>query len=161
MNWVQRSTVRNWSAVAVSNNGSYFVATVAGGKIYASSGGSSWTEKGSDQNWRTIACDSTCTRMIAGVTDGTLYTSSDTGTTWTSRNSSALWRQVSSSSSGQYLMGVAFGSPVAYSSDYGHWADWLEISPPSAIPGADLHKAYMDLLPVLRALNLPEGRSAL
>ena len=46
-------------------------------------------------------------------------------------------------------------------SRYGHWADWLEISPPSAIPGSDLRQAYIDLLPVLRELNLPEGGVAL
>ena len=85
-NWMPTSApITNWSAIAMSADGSRLVAAVQNGLIYVSTnGGSNWTGTSAPvTNWSFIALSADGIRLAA-LADivGPIYTSGDGGVSW-------------------------------------------------------------------------------
>lgn len=97
-NWTERQpytgTVKNWSDVAISNDGQKILAANYTSSAYLSlstDGGATWANnKANTYAWRCAAMSSDGTRMIAGAVNSYLYFCVNSGTTWTSQNPVAL-----------------------------------------------------------------------
>ena len=125
VNWVQRAGIRNWSAVAQSDDGTVMFATAAGGQIFKSTdSGSSWTAVATNQNWRAIACDADCSVVVAAVSGGKVWLSTNSGSTWTEKLSNATWRSVALSDDGATILALPYNGQPAISTDTGvNWGD--------------------------------------
>jgi hypothetical protein len=119
-NWTPRDSVRAWSAVASSGDGTKLVATVNTGQtIYTSTNsGLNWvaqsTGAGSSQKWSSVASSADGTKLVAGVgdtgnTSGNIFISSNSGVSWASKASAEQWVSVASSSDGTKLVAAAYG----------------------------------------------------
>ena len=118
--WTPRETIRNWTALASSDDGSKLVAAVDGGRIYTSTdSGATWTPRESNRFWSSVASSSDGSKLAAVVAGGQIYTSSDSGVTWTPRETSRNWHSVASSSAGSHLVAVAQGGLIYTSTDSG------------------------------------------
>jgi hypothetical protein len=115
VNWVARDSIRAWSAVASSADGTKLVATVKGGGSYTSANsGATWPSSLGSANWSSVASSADGTKLVAGEGDigGT------TGYIYTSVNGSALsghdnlrqWVSVASSADGTNLIAAVYGN---------------------------------------------------
>ena len=125
--WTARDSAREWSAVAISDDGTKLAATVNNGQIYTASSGAlgTWTARDSARNWTGIKLSSNGSVGVAcdtGSTGGYLYTSSDSGATWTARDSTRLWSCVAMSADGTKQFAVRNTDFVYVSTDSG--ATW-------------------------------------
>ena len=74
--WTPRESVRGWTSVASSSDGTKLVAFVNGGQIYTSiDSGVNWTPRDSNRNWISAASSSDGGKLVAGVEFGQIYTS--------------------------------------------------------------------------------------
>ena len=123
VNWQQRASIRNWSSITQSDDGTIIFATIAGGKIQKSTdSGATWSEVASVQNWRTISCNSDCSVVLAGVTGGKLWRSLNSGTSWSETESTRNWRSVALSANGVKMLALAYNVAPYFSTDSG--ATW-------------------------------------
>ena len=90
--WTARESIRAWSAVASSADGTKLVAADnAPGQIYTSTdSGVTWTARESNLNWQSVASSGDGTKLAAVVGGGQIYTSTDSGATWTAQASGNL-----------------------------------------------------------------------
>ncbi len=117
-----RESIRSWSSVASSSDGTKLVAAVFGGQIYTSvDSGATWTARESSRLWNRLASSSDGTELVA-VTSSQIYTSTDSGATWTARESNRSWLSVASSSTGTKLVTVVQNGQIYTSTDSG--ATW-------------------------------------
>jgi photosystem II stability/assembly factor-like uncharacterized protein len=82
--------LRNWSAVASSEDGLKVIAGDRYGYIFTSNnGGMTWTQQSNVTNvtWYKFVCDINCSNIAGSSADG-IYSSNDSGVTWTKRYSS-------------------------------------------------------------------------
>ncbi len=121
--WSPRDSLREWSSVAASADGSKLVAAVSGpgGLLYTSTDyGASWTPRESVRNWQSVASSSDGSKLVGAAYLGQLYTSIDSGITWTQRDSVRQWKAVASSSDGSKLVAAEGGNGFIYTSiDFG------------------------------------------
>jgi hypothetical protein len=118
-NWTPRDSVRAWSAVASSSDGTKLVATVNTGQtIYTSTNsGLNWVAQSTgagSQKWSSVASSADGTKLVAGVgdtgnTSGNIYVSTNSGVSWASKASAQQWVSVASSSDGTKLVAAAYG----------------------------------------------------
>ncbi len=117
--WTARDSVRAWSAIASSADGTKLAATVSSGLIFTSTNsGVTWSNQplSGSRNWSSIASSADGTRLVATVggqataLTGNIWTSVDSGATWTMRDSVRQWVSVASSSDGARLVASAFGT---------------------------------------------------
>lgn len=121
--WTPRETVRNWSGIASSADGTKLAATVNGGQIYTSTdSGVTWTARESTRFWTGIASSSDGTKLAATVSGGQIYTSTDSGVTWTARESTRFWSHIASSADGSRLVATVGSGQIYISSNSG--ANW-------------------------------------
>lgn len=112
--WTARDSVRNWTDVASSSDGSRLVATVdntGSGLIYVSTdSGATWTASGSpNSGWKSIAGSADGLRLVAAAS--AIYTSTDGGASW-NLSASLQVSTVDSSSNGLVLTAVSHNSLV-------------------------------------------------
>ncbi len=104
----------NWRAVACNNNCSViFVVSSADHIIKRSTNsGSTWTTvtPAPSLNWSGISVSPDGTKIFACAEGGQLYRSTDTGATWIPLDSSRQWTGVASSSDGEKLAAVNYGT---------------------------------------------------
>ena len=101
-----RDTTRNWSAIAMSSNGSYQLASVGigSGFLYTSyDSGNNWTQRSISFSWTDVAVSGSGQYMMAGGSGLRPYISSDYGQNWT-QSDTGLGLTVSISSNGQYMI---------------------------------------------------------
>ncbi len=115
-----RDSIRTWTDVASSSDGTNLAAVVNGGQIYTSTNsGFSWTPQESNRSWTGIASSSDGTKLVAVVNGGQIYTSTDSGVSWTARDSARAWKAVASSTNGTQLVAVVSGGQIYVSTDSG------------------------------------------
>ena len=74
--WTPRDSIRPWSSLASSADGSKLVAGAYGGQLYTSTdSGVSWTARESNRNWGSLASSADGSKLVAGANGGRLYTS--------------------------------------------------------------------------------------
>jgi len=99
-----------FSAVAMSSNGQYQVASASSGYIYISSDyGNNWaleTSSGS-RSWLSVDINSDGKYIVAGAASGNIYISSNYGETWKSIATSQVWYSIKISSNGKYIIAAA------------------------------------------------------
>lgn len=118
--WTPRGALPNFTACAMSGNGSNMVATVQGGQIYVSTnGGFTFFGRESNRSWTCVASSGDGRRMVAGVGSGFLYVSHDLGATWIPGTASANWAGLGCSADGSRMVAVANGGGVYVSTDNG------------------------------------------
>lgn len=123
------SGVRNWSAVASSNDGARLTAVASGDYIYTSDdSGITWTQQIASgvRNWSAIASSTDGTKLAAADLGGYIYTSTDSGITWTQRVGSGArsWRSVTISDDGAKLAAVVNSGYIYTSTNSG--AAWTQ-----------------------------------
>ncbi|MGR6797305.1 WD40/YVTN/BNR-like repeat-containing protein [Sphaerotilus sulfidivorans] len=111
-NWTERDSVRNWTDVASSSDGSRLVATVdntGSGLIYVSiDSGVTWATSGAPNiGWKSVASSADGLRLVAAAS--AIYTSTDGGTNWNHSASLQVFT-VDSSSNGFVLAAVSHDS---------------------------------------------------
>ena len=149
--WTDRSTAagsviggnKNWTSIAVSDNGKKLAAVVGGrlgGHLYTSSNyGATWTNRstaadsvsviGGIKNWTSIAMSDDGEKLAAVAWGGHIYTSSNSGANWTDRSTGAIagnknWYSIAMSPDGQYLAAVAYNGHIyTYSDSEATWTD--------------------------------------
>ena len=110
VNWTLRSSAgtRNWSSVAISDNGLIIYASETPGGIYKSvDGGNSWVKTAAiTASWSKIVCSSSGEKILAFALSNAAYTSfsNDGGLTWTA---SSITTALSSTS---FNSGVSTGA---------------------------------------------------
>jgi hypothetical protein len=121
--WTATESLRYWTAIALSSDGTKIAAVVSYGQIYTSiDSGANWTARESSRVWSSIAMSSDGTKMAATVTNGQIYTSIDSGANWTARESSRGWSSIVMSSDGTKMAAVVSGGQIYTSIDSG--ANW-------------------------------------
>ena len=124
--WLPHENVRNWSAVATSDDGQKLVAVESGGFIYSSSdGGVNWLVRDAVRTWQGVASSSDGIKLAAVVSGGMIYTSTDSGATWTSRASVRNWRAIAGSADGVKLVAVETDGQIYVSGDSG--VTWVAV----------------------------------
>ena len=144
-NWIQNQTApaKLWNSIALNNDGSKIVATIANsGKIYTSNNsGKSWIQTSApSENWYNVACSDNGLKIAAitltGAT-GKIYTSIDSGITWTHQLAAPNngWKSIAMSSNGSIVAAVAGSKQINVSIDsgvtwngYGLLKDWTAIA---------------------------------
>jgi len=124
-NWTAHESVRDWTAIAASADGSRLVAAVEWFPIYTSDdAGLSWIARNSAgfRRWRAVASSADGVKLVAVVYGGQIYTSTNSGTTWTPRESPRNWQSVASSADGTKLVAVVSGGLIYVSTNSG--ASW-------------------------------------
>ncbi|MBK9609132.1 MAG: hypothetical protein IPO58_22930 [Betaproteobacteria bacterium] len=128
--WVPRDSVRGWSSMASSADGSKLVAAVSGpgGLLYTSIDyGASWAPRESVRNWLSVASSADGSNLVAVAYFDHPYTSIDSGVTWTQRDAAnaRYWSSVASSSDGSKLVAAEGSNGFVYTSiDFG--ANWTQ-----------------------------------
>lgn len=118
--WTIRESLRYWTAVASSTDGTRLVATVQEGAIYTSSNsGLTWAAHEPKLRWTSVASSADGSKLVAVVDPGQIYTSSDFGNTWIARGDNHQWTSVASSSDGNTLVAVAHFDQIYTSHDGG------------------------------------------
>lgn len=114
----------NWSAIAVSADGTRIVA-VGGGLVYRSTdSGTNWFPTTAPSNgWFRIASSADGSRLIAAAR-GILFTSADSGATWSPRETPTNnWTGVATSADRHKLVAVAYNGAIYTSTNAGvNWA---------------------------------------
>jgi hypothetical protein len=115
--WTARDSIRVWSAVASSADGTKLVATVKGGLVYTSTNsGVTWASQDSGRNWSSVASSADGTKLVAGAGDNAglydyIYTSGNSGVgSWSSHDSQRQWVSVASSAGGTNLVAAVYGT---------------------------------------------------
>lgn len=131
-NWVNRGYEygdKNWTSVAMSDNGRYQSATMYQNKIYTSDDyGITWTPISQilNQLWTCIAMSSTGATQFASTYYSYLYKSTDYGATWTKNSYVHQWTGIDMDASGQYVTGVIINGYIKVSNDSG--ATWTSFA---------------------------------
>lgn len=131
--WTARESVRDWTAVATSADGSKMVAAAYADYLFASDDtGVTWTalESAGKRNWISIASSSDRTLLVAADKGGYLYTSSNSGQTWTARATDATrnWYRVAVSADSSRIIAGEEDGGLFSSTDAG--ATWTQINFP-------------------------------
>ena len=116
------ATTRGWTAVATSEDGSKFIASVGGavsGYLYTYDN-NTWTERTSAglRKWGAVASSTNGANLVASVgnslSSGFIHTSADSGATWTEQTAAASrkWRAVASSADGTKILAAVFGGQL-------------------------------------------------
>lgn len=108
-------STKEWSSIAMSDDGSKMVASAYGEKIWISTDtGDIWEEATSSpsENWLDVAISSDGSKILAA--GDSLYTSSDGGTTWVPASTVGTrqwfqWRGVAMSSDGSKMAACGYG----------------------------------------------------
>ena len=113
---------RNWSAIAISADGTHLAATDFGGYVYTSSdSGSSWTTRtnSGQRYWSSIASSADGSHLVAGAANDYIYTSNDHGATWTRQSNSGqhFWTSIGSSYDGNDLVAAGDSATTVYNGD--------------------------------------------
>ena len=120
INWTSQATVRNWSCMASSADGTFLVAGVAQGQLYISQdSGISWMARESARAWQSLASSADGSKLAAAVSFGRIYTSNDAGVSWTARESSRNWVSIVSSTDGARLAAAEMQGKIYTSTDSG------------------------------------------
>lgn len=138
--WIQTSAPKtNWSAIAVSADGSKIVACVSGGLIYRSTdAGTNWSPTSAPANtWSAVASSADGFRLVAAANGNRIFTSVDAGVSWTpcspARNS---WTGVATSADGNRLVAVAYSGAILTSGDAGgNWTSNVVMAWGSVLTG--------------------------
>jgi hypothetical protein len=105
--WTAHETLRNWSAVACSSDGSKLAASAGDGIYLSTDYGVTWTlSPGSPLGARSMV-SSANGDVMAGSSSGLIYISNDSGATWSPRGPFVNWMSITSSSNGNLIVGVA------------------------------------------------------
>jgi len=86
--WTDRNVAagtKNWTAVAMSSDGTKMYATASGESMWRSTnGGVDWTEltAAGSRNWSDVAVSADGTKIVALASSSVLYRSTDSGATW-------------------------------------------------------------------------------
>ncbi|MEY4244334.1 MAG: hypothetical protein RLZZ245_1919, partial [Verrucomicrobiota bacterium] len=121
--WTARESIRQWTSICSSVDGTKLAALDQGGKIYISSdSGVNWTSRESDRLWTSIASSADGMKLAAVAWNDRIYTSTDFGVTWTPRESTRYWFSIASSADGTKLAAVEQWGRIYTSSDSG--ATW-------------------------------------
>jgi len=144
---------REWSSVAVSDDGQKIIATegtylslnAIPESFYAYTGsivtsidtGTTWTEQSDpgQAKWTTVSSNGDGSHLVAAAMDGDVWTSFDYGTSWNDRTQilgPQSWLSVSSNSAGDRLAAVANNGYIYLSADYG--LTWET----QTVPGQDM-----------------------
>jgi hypothetical protein len=140
--WTPRETNRNWSAVDISSNGQFMVATVYDGHIYVSSNyGTTWVQRATQQFWSSVYCSGTGQFMIATVMDSVIYVSGDFGVSWAiavgEGSNARAWKAIAGNLTGSQLVVCAQDDQIYYSVNQGStWtlsassiiANWVDVT---------------------------------
>jgi hypothetical protein len=114
----------DWSAIAISPNGTQMAAAQDNGPIYVSSNrGASWAATGTmSSQWQSVALTDNGRIILAGYNDS-VYLSADNGASWTAASlGTGLWSSVATSADGNTLAAAGYGTVIYTSSDAG--ATW-------------------------------------
>jgi hypothetical protein len=110
-----------WSAIAISPNGTQMAAAQDNGPIYVSSNrGASWTATGTmSSQWQSVALTDSGRIVLAGYNDS-VYLSTDDGASWTAASlGPGFWLSVAISADGNTLAAAGDGTVIYTSSDGG------------------------------------------
>lgn len=127
-NWINRGYEfgdKNWTSIAMSDNGRYQSATMYQKKIHTSDDyGITWKpiSQTLNQLWTCIAMSSDGAIQFASTYYSYLYKSTDSGATWTKNSYVHQWTGVDMDASGQYVTGVIINGYIKVSNDSG--ATW-------------------------------------
>ena len=133
---------RNWTGIAINDNGNIIVATVGNGYIYVSTdAGSSWNQRATIQNWSSVYCNDTGLIMVATIMDSVIYRSIDGGLNWIITNGEGSnarnWVAIAGNFSGSNLVALDEGGIIYYSTNFGlFWsassgapsANWIDVA---------------------------------
>lgn len=119
--WFPRESVRSWTCVASSADGSRLVAGVNSGFLHVSPDfGASWIPVNTSANWTGVGCSADGSRMIAVANGGGVYVSTDNGMTWAQRSNlptgSTIYNGAAVSGDGSTMVAVANSNPIYISS---------------------------------------------
>lgn len=130
--WTAHESIRKWSAIASSADGTKLVAVVNdwhgglgyyGGYLYTSTdAGGTWTPHEQPKSWTAVASSADGARLLAAPYGGQLSTSTDSGVTWTARDAARNWIAVASSADGAKLVAAVSNGQLYTSADTG--ATW-------------------------------------
>ena len=127
-NWINRGYEfgdKNWTSLAMSDNGRYQSSTMYQNKIHTSDDyGITWTpiSQTLNQLWTCISMSSDGAIQFASTYYSNLYKSTDYGATWTKNSYIHQWTGIDMDSSGQYVTGVIINGYIKVSNDSG--ASW-------------------------------------
>lgn len=133
---------RNWTGIAINDNGNIIVATVGNGYIYVSTdAGSSWNQRATIQNWSSVYCNDTGLIMVATIMDSVIYRSIDGGLNWIITNGEGSnarnWVAIAGNFSGSNLVALDEGGIIYYSTNFGlFWSassgapstNWIDVA---------------------------------
>jgi hypothetical protein len=134
--WTPHDSVRAWSSVASSADGTELVATVgdnlsASGYIYTSTdSGATWTARDSARQWVSVASSADGTKLVAanystgGSANPGIYTSVNSGVNWTWQASGSGCSAVASSSDGTKLVAAFYNGQLYTSVNSGIAGSW-------------------------------------
>jgi hypothetical protein len=140
--WTPREVNRDWSAVDISTNGQFMVATVNDGYIYVSVNyGTTWIQRATRQVWSSVYCSGTGQFMIATVMDSVIYVSGDYGTSWSialgEGSNARAWQTIAGNSTASQLVACVKDGQIYYSVNQGStWvlsassilANWVNVT---------------------------------
>jgi len=122
--WTARESVRPWSSVASSADGTRLVAAVGNGHIYTSAdSGVTWMQRDSARAWWKVASSADGAKLVAVVGGGQIFTSTNFGADWFARDSARNWSGVTSSADGTKLAATVYGGQIYTSVNSGQ--DWI------------------------------------
>lgn len=132
-NWTLTGAPKtNWSAIAVSADGSKIVAAASGGLIYRSTdAGTNWFPTSAPSNaWASVASSADGSRLIAAASGDRIFISTNAGSSWSPcppvTNS---WTSVATSADGNRLIAVAYSGAILTSGDAGgNWTSNVVIA---------------------------------
>ena len=154
--WIDRSAQtgsgisgnKNWTSVAMSDDGQKLAAVVASGHIYTSSNsGATWTNRSTptgseiagDKYWISIAMSGNGEKLAAVDGDssgGHIYTSSNSGAKWADLSivpdsaigGNRIWRSIAMSDNGDELAAVAYNGHLYTATKSGTTWTWTDRS---------------------------------
>ena len=117
---------REWTAVAISSDGTRFIATYYGGVYISVNSGSTWSSVSSLaflNNWTAVAMTPDGSKAFATRSGGNIYISSYPFTSWTARATSISWGSIACSSDGTKLVAGVRNGYIWTSTDSGvNWS---------------------------------------
>lgn len=120
LSWTNKGFPDNWTAVAMSSDGTRQVAASDLGNLYVSTdGGSSWILRRTGAPWTGVASSADGLKLAACSNGGAIHLSTDGGVTWTTDGSSRAWAAIASSADGTRLVAAAYLDGIYTSSDGG------------------------------------------
>jgi len=134
--WTPHDSIRAWSSVASSADGTKLVAMVgdtlsASGYIYTSTdSGVTWTPRATDhaRQWVSVASSSDGTKLVAANYAGSwspgIYTSINSGASWTLQKSISSCSAVASSADGTKLVAAINNGQLYTSANSGSAGSW-------------------------------------